>query len=108
MIPYLITVLGIYIVASSKRVAQNRLTTTLYYALQVRYMENILVQDATFFEKFQSGDLLTRALGDVNTVKFSGGNRLLNIFVEVMCLLLQLFCRKLSKNYLYHLKQTLV
>ncbi len=84
MIPYLITVLGIYIVASSKRVAQNRLTTTLYYALQVRYMENILVQDATFFEKFQSGDLLTRALGDVNTVKFSGGNRLLNIFVETL------------------------
>ncbi len=83
-IPFLITIFALYIVATTKRFCQNRLTTTLYYALQVRYMENILVQDATFFERFQSGDLLTRALGDVNTVKFSGGNRLLNIFIEFM------------------------
>lgn len=83
-IPFLITIGAIYAVATTKRLCQNRLTTTLYYALQVRYMENILVQDATFFERFQSGDLLTRALGDVNTVKFSGGNRLLNIFIEAM------------------------
>ena len=82
LIPFLLVTLGIYFIATSKRFCQNRLTTTLYYALQVRYMENILVQDATFFEKFQSGDLLTRALGDVNSVKFSGGNRLLNIFLE--------------------------
>ena len=72
----------IYIVTTSKRVLQNRLKVRLYYALQVRYMENILIQDATFFEKFQSGDLLTRALGDVKSVNFSGGNRLLNIFLE--------------------------
>lgn len=83
-IPFLITIFAIYLVATTKRFCQNRLTTTLYYALQVRYMENILVQDATFFEHFQSGDLLTRALGDVNTVKFSGGNRLLNIFNEFL------------------------
>ena len=84
LIPFIITMFGIYIVSTFKRLSQNRLTTTLYYALQVRYMENILKQDATFFERFQSGDLLTRALGDVNSVKFSGGNRLLNIFVEFM------------------------
>lgn len=84
LIPFLITIFAIYAVATTKRLCQNRLTTTLYYALQVRYMENILMQDATFFERFQSGDLLTRALGDVNTVKFSGGNRLLNIFIEAL------------------------
>lgn len=84
LIPFLITIFAIYLVATTKRLCQNRLTTTLYYALQVRYMENILMQDATFFERFQSGDLLTRALGDVNTVKFSGGNRLLNIFIEAL------------------------
>ena len=56
-ITYILSILliinGIYFIATSKRFCQNRLTTTLYYALQVRYMENILVQDATFFEKFQ-------------------------------------------------------
>lgn len=79
---YVLVIAGIYAIATTKRVLQNRLKVRLYYALQVRYMENILAQDATFFEEFQSGDLLTRALGDVKSVNFSGGNRLLNIFLE--------------------------
>lgn len=83
-IPFVLTIIGIYVISTTKRVFQNRLKVKLYYALQVRYMENILIQDATFFEKFQSGDLLTRALGDVKAVNFSGGNRLLNIFLETM------------------------
>lgn len=90
ILPYLGTMLAIYVVATTKRVLQNRLKIKLYYALQVRYMENILVQDATFFERFQSGDLLTRALGDVKSVNFSGGNRLLNIFLEFMTVIITL------------------
>ncbi len=86
-IPFVVVMLLLYIVATTKRLCQNRLTTTLYYALHNRYMESIMKQDATFFERFQAGDLLTRALGDINTVKFSGGNRLLNIFVEAMTVL---------------------
>ena len=82
MIPYIAIVFGIYIDSVIKRICQNRLTTTLYYALHDRYMKSILVQDGYFFERFQSGDLLVRALGDINTVKFSGGNRLLNIFLD--------------------------
>lgn len=82
VISYAVIIVLIYIIASTKRVLQNRLKVRLYYALQVRYMENILIQDAAFFEEFQSGDLLTRALGDVKSVNFSGGNRLLNIFLE--------------------------
>lgn len=77
------TAIGIYLITTTKRAIQNRLKVKLFYALQVRYMENIIIQDATFFENFQSGDLLTRALGDVKSVNFSGGNRLLNISFEV-------------------------
>lgn len=84
LIPYAITMILIYVITTTKRVFQNRLKVKLYYALQVKYVENILVQDATFFEVYQSGDLLTRALGDVKAVNFSGGNRLLNIFLEFM------------------------
>lgn len=87
LITYLVIMLLIYIVSTTKRVLQNRLKVRLFYALQVRYMENILVQDATFFERFQSGDLLTRALGDVKAVNFSGSNRILNIFLEVITIL---------------------
>lgn len=83
LIPFVLIVVGFYIVATFKRLCQNRLTTTLYFALHSRYMEQILTQDATFFETFKSGDLLTRALGDINSVKFSGGNRLISLFLEM-------------------------
>ena len=81
-LPFLGSVILIYLCATFMRLSQNRLTTSLYYALHKRYMESIMVQDAYFFEDFKAGDLLTRALGDINQVKFSGGNRLLKIFTE--------------------------
>lgn len=84
LIPYVLTIIAMYLAATSRRLSQNRLTTTVYRELQLRYMENILVQDANFFEKFQAGDLLSRALGDIATVKFSAGNRLLNISYELL------------------------
>lgn len=87
LIPFLLVMFLLYGVNLIKRTCMNRLTTTLYYALQNRYMDSILSQDQTFFEHFASGDLLTRALGDINTVKFSGGNRLLNIFLEIITVL---------------------
>ncbi len=90
LIPYIVTIVLLYVITTTKKLFQNRLKVKLYYALQVRYMENILVQDATFFERFQSGDLLTRALGDVKSVNFSGGNRLLNIFLEFMTVVVTL------------------
>ena len=62
LIPYIITMFLIYFITTTKRVFQNRLKVKLYYALQVKYVENILVQDATFFEIYQSGDLLTPGL----------------------------------------------
>ena len=84
LIPFLVIIFAIYVVALIKRTIQNFLTTRIYYMLHDRYMKSIFIQDASFFEKFQSGDLLSRALGDINTVKFSAGNRLLNIFFELL------------------------
>ena len=81
-LPFLGSVTLIYLCATFMRLSQNRLTTSLYYALHKKYMESIMIQDAYFFEKFKAGDLLTRALGDINQVKFSGGNRLLKIIGE--------------------------
>ena len=83
-LPFIGSVFLIYLCATSMRLSQNRLTTSLYYALHKKYMESIMVQDAYFFEDFKAGDLLTRALGDINQVKFSAGNRLLKIFTESM------------------------
>ena len=82
MIPYLIIVVSIYLVAVIKRINMNWLTTTIYRQLHKRYINSIMTQDATFFEKFSAGDLLIRATGDINTVKFSCGTRFINIILE--------------------------
>ena len=83
-----LTCILIYLINTIRRCFQVKLRMTLFYALQVRYMENILVQDASFFEKYQAGDLLNRAIGDVKSVNFSGGNRLLNITYEATSILI--------------------
>lgn len=82
------TCILIYLINTIRRCFQVKLRMTLFYALQVRYMENILVQDASFFEKYQAGDLLNRAIGDVKSVNFSGGNRLLNITYEATSIII--------------------
>lgn len=82
------TAILIYLINTIRRAFQVKLRMILFYALQVRYMENILVQDASFFEKYQAGDLLNRAIGDVKSVNFSGGNRLLNITYEATSILI--------------------
>ena len=81
LIPFLAVVVSIYGIQIIRRDCMNLLTTSIYHMLHERYMDSILKQDGTFFERFQSGDLLSRALGDINQVKFSAGNRLLNIFI---------------------------
>lgn len=86
LIPSLIVTALIYIVVTSKRIMQARLSIRLNTALQMRYIENILISDASFFEMYQSGDLLTRALGDVSAVRMSGVNRILNIVLEVFAI----------------------
>ena len=83
-----LTCILIYLINTIRRCFQVKLRMILFYALQVRYMENILVQDASFFEKYQAGDLLNRAIGDVKSVNFSGGNRLLNITYEATSILI--------------------
>lgn len=84
LIPFLAIAIAIYGIQIIRRDCMNLLTTSIYHMLHERYMDSILKQDGTFFERFQSGDLLSRALGDINQVKFSAGNRLLNIFVELL------------------------
>ncbi len=76
------TAVLIYFISTTRRFIQVRLRLKLYYELQIRYASNILKQDAVFFEKYQAGDLLARALGDLKSVNFSGGNRLLIILYE--------------------------
>ena len=49
-LPFIGSVFLIYLCATSMRLSQNRLTTSLYYALHKKYMESIMIQDAYFFE----------------------------------------------------------
>lgn len=78
----------IYIAITSKRQAQNHLAQKLNHALQMRFLRNILAQDAMFFEKYPPGDLMTRALGDIRAVYMSGVNRLINIALETLSIII--------------------
>jgi ATP-binding cassette subfamily B protein len=60
--------IGIYL---SKIVRTNVLGTMfhkLYYQIKIRFLKNVLLQDADFFEKHQAGDLMTRATSDTQMI----------------------------------------
>ncbi len=88
IIPYILTALGIYLTVTIKRVIQMRLSIKLITSLRLRYIEKILSSDAVFFEEYHSGDLITRALGDVNAVRQSGAYRIVNILLEVITIVI--------------------
>ncbi len=88
LLPFILVTFGIYVATVVKRIIQMRLSIKLNTKLRIKYMEKILASDAIFFEEFQSGDLLTRALGDVNSVRQSGAYRIINIFLEFITIII--------------------
>ncbi|MFI3252610.1 MAG: ABC transporter ATP-binding protein [bacterium] len=97
VLPFLLVTIGIYAATVAKRIIQMRLGIKLNTKLRIRYMEKILASDAVFFEDFQSGDLLTRALGDVASVRQSGSFRIVNIFLEFVTIIIT-FTAMISMN----------
>ncbi len=88
LLPFIILIFGIYASVVVKRIVQMKLGIKLNTELRIKYIEKILESDAVFFEDFQSGDLLTRALGDVASVRQSGAYRIVNILLEVITIVI--------------------
>ena len=64
MLIIVIVFLGRFLVSIFKRIISGHLFHSIYYELKIRFMNKVLIQDATFFTKHHSGDLMTRATSD--------------------------------------------
>lgn len=64
----LLSALVIYLSAILKNFLIGKLFHRLYYEIRNRFLRNVFRQDGDFFEEFHSGDLISRATGDSNTV----------------------------------------
>ncbi len=80
-----------YISVVSKRIIQTRLNLKLYFLLREKFLREILLQDAKFFNDFSSGDIIARASGDIMWVK----NACITSFTDIILDIIQvvaIFC----------------
>ncbi|NLD26294.1 MAG: ABC transporter ATP-binding protein, partial [Acholeplasmataceae bacterium] len=62
------TAMIIYLSEVGKNFLTNKLFHNLYYEIRNRFLRSIFRQDGEFFEEYYSGDLISRATSDSNTV----------------------------------------
>ncbi len=64
----LITLIGVvlikFVITIFKQITLGNLFHKLYYQIKIRFMKNILLQDADYFTEYHPGDLMTRATAD--------------------------------------------
>lgn len=63
--------ISIYLTSIFKKILLGNLFLNLFYKLKNMYLERIFKQDGDFFEKYHSGDLISRAMGDNRMVAFT-------------------------------------
>jgi ATP-binding cassette subfamily B multidrug efflux pump len=62
------TAMIIYLSEVGKNYLTGKLFHNLYYEIRNRFLRSIFLQDGEFFEEYYSGDLISRATSDSNTV----------------------------------------
>lgn len=80
----LITFVGKFIVNVIKSVLLGNVFHQLFYEIKIRYMKNLLIQDATFYSKYHPGDLMTRATADTNMVSNVSTHLIFNLFGVIL------------------------
>ena len=75
--------LGIYLTTIVYKNVIGRLFHRLYYYIRINYLKNILRLDATFFEEYQAGDLMSRATSDTRMITHAATRILFAIFEAI-------------------------
>lgn len=83
VIQLLVIALGIYLTTIVHANALGRLFHKLYYYIRINFLKNILRLDAPFFEKYQAGDLMSRATSDTQMITQSATRILFQIIDAV-------------------------
>ena len=64
LITLIVVVLLKFITTVFKQISLGSLFHNLYYQIKIRFMKNLLLQDADYFTEYHPGDLMTRATQD--------------------------------------------
>ncbi len=79
--------ISIYVASLFKKIILGDLYHRLFYKLKDMYLEKIFMQDADFFETYQSGDLISRAMGDNRMVADTATHLLFEILDTITMLI---------------------
>lgn len=97
----LITLISVVIVkffiTIFKQITLGNLFHKLYYEIKIRFMKNVLLQDAQYFNEYHPGDLMTRATSDT----FSMANVSTHLIFGLINVILTLIMTAL-KMFLMH------
>jgi len=78
----------LYISVVLRRVFQSRLQMRLSFELRQKFLQEIVNQDAPFFEKYNSGDLINRATGDIFHVRHAAVNGYIDLTLDIIMIVL--------------------
>jgi len=79
--------ISIYTTSLLKKIMLGNLYHSLFYKLKNIYLESIFKQDGDFFEKYHSGDLISRAMGDNRMVANTSTHLVFSILDTITMLL---------------------
>jgi len=78
----------LYVSVVLRRVFQSRLQMRLSFELRQKFLNEIVNQDAPFFEKYNSGDLINRATGDIFHVRHAAVNGYIDLTLDILMIIL--------------------
>ncbi|MDD3171860.1 MAG: ABC transporter ATP-binding protein, partial [Bacilli bacterium] len=78
----------IYLSGAFKRYYTGSLNHKLFYNLKYNFLTSLFKQDSDFFEEIYSGDLISRATGDVGTVSRVSTHMVFALFDTIMMLII--------------------
>lgn len=99
LIAFVFVVMIKFIVSILKSICLGNLFHKLFYEIKIRFMKNILKQDASYFVEYHPGDLMTRATSDT----FMMANICTHLIFSVVTILLTLVMSAVSMIRLHPL-----
>ena len=97
VIRMILTVSFLYLAVIGKRGFQSFLQNKLNFQLREKFLREILYQDKIFFEKYNSGDLIARATGDIMWVRHASIHSFNDILYDIITIgLTMFFCLNIS------------
>lgn len=82
--------LGIYMLSLLYNYYLGNLFHKIFYEIKIRFLQNVFLQDGTFFETYYPGDLIARATGDTWAVSNVSTNMLFHLIDTIAMIILSL------------------